>query len=102
MRDLAGKTVFVTGGASGTGLAMSQAFGKAGMKVMLAEIDANALAGAVERLHDLGPGVRGVTCDAADPVSVEHAAAAVFEALAEKILLGCCCIKESIPERPGF
>jgi NAD(P)-dependent dehydrogenase (short-subunit alcohol dehydrogenase family) len=80
MRELAGKTAFVTGGASGIGLALAQAFGAAGMKVVLADIETNALAAAVERLREVAPDVRGVVCDVADPVSVERAARASFEA----------------------
>jgi NAD(P)-dependent dehydrogenase (short-subunit alcohol dehydrogenase family) len=80
MRELAGKTAFVSGGASGIGFALGQAFAQAGMKVMLADIETDTLAGAVERLHGIGPDVRGVACDVADPVSVEHAASASFEA----------------------
>ena len=38
MRDLAGKTAFVSGGASGIGLALGYAFAEAGMRVMLADI----------------------------------------------------------------
>jgi NAD(P)-dependent dehydrogenase (short-subunit alcohol dehydrogenase family) len=74
MCELAGKTAFVTGGASGIGLALGRAFAEAGMKVMLADIDTDALATAVKGLHDCGPDVRGVTCDVADPASVERAA----------------------------
>lgn len=80
MRELAGKTAFVTGGASGIGLALGRAFAQAGMKVMLADIEADALATAVENLRDLGPGVRGVSCDVADPASIERAAAASYQA----------------------
>jgi NAD(P)-dependent dehydrogenase (short-subunit alcohol dehydrogenase family) len=80
MRELAGRTAFVTGGASGIGFALGHAFARAGMKVMLADIEAEALAAAVKRLHGSGPDVRGVCCDVADPVSVERAAAASFEA----------------------
>ncbi|MBW2386206.1 MAG: SDR family NAD(P)-dependent oxidoreductase, partial [Deltaproteobacteria bacterium] len=36
MDDLAGKVVFVTGGASGIGLAMAEAFAKEGAKIVLA------------------------------------------------------------------
>ena len=43
MRDLAGKTAFVTGGASGIGLAMGYAFAEAGMQVMLADIEVKPL-----------------------------------------------------------
>ena len=77
MRDLAGKTAFVTGGASGIGLALGQAFAGAGMNVMLADIEADALEKAVGSLHK--PNVRGVACDVADPASVEQAARTSFD-----------------------
>ena len=80
MRELAGKTAFVTGGASGIGLALGRAFAQAGMKVMLADIEADALAAAVKSLENVRPGVRGVICDVADPSSVERAAKASYEA----------------------
>ncbi|HZE52429.1 MAG TPA: SDR family NAD(P)-dependent oxidoreductase [Bradyrhizobium sp.] len=80
MRELAGKTAFVTGGASGIGLALGRAFAQAGMKVMLADIEADALAAAVKGLENVRPGVRGVICDVADPSSVERAAKASYEA----------------------
>jgi NAD(P)-dependent dehydrogenase (short-subunit alcohol dehydrogenase family) len=79
MRELAGKTAFVTGGASGIGFALGQAFAEAGMKVMLADIEADALNAAVESLRGVGPGVSGVTCDVADPASVEQAAQATWD-----------------------
>jgi NAD(P)-dependent dehydrogenase (short-subunit alcohol dehydrogenase family) len=78
MRQLAGKTAFVTGGASGIGFALGRAFAEAGMKVMLADIETDALAVAVERLRDF-VNVRGVACDVADPDSVERAAKASYE-----------------------
>jgi NAD(P)-dependent dehydrogenase (short-subunit alcohol dehydrogenase family) len=80
MRELAGKTAFVTGGGGGIGFALGRAFAEAGMKVMLADIETDALAAAVKSLRDVGPDVRGIACDVADPVSVEHAARASFEA----------------------
>jgi NAD(P)-dependent dehydrogenase (short-subunit alcohol dehydrogenase family) len=80
MRELAGKTAFVTGGASGIGLALGRAFAQAGMKVMLADIEADALPAAVESLRDIGTDVRGVTCDVADPASVKRAAEASYAA----------------------
>lgn len=80
MRELAGKTAFVTGGASGIGLALGQAFAQAGMKVMLADIETDALAAAVKSLRNSGADVRGVACDVADPLSVERAAKASYEA----------------------
>jgi NAD(P)-dependent dehydrogenase (short-subunit alcohol dehydrogenase family) len=80
MRELAGKTAFVTGGASGIGLALGRAFAQAGMKVMLADVEADALAAAVKSLRDVAPDVRGVTCDVADPASVARAAEASYAA----------------------
>jgi len=80
MRDLVGKTAFVTGGASGIGFALGRAFAAAGMKAMLADIELEALAVAVKSLHDVGPDVRGVPCDVADPDSVERAAEASYAA----------------------
>jgi NAD(P)-dependent dehydrogenase (short-subunit alcohol dehydrogenase family) len=80
MRELAGKTAFVTGGASGIGLALGRAFAQAGMKVMLVDIEVDALAAAVGSLSDFGPNVQGVTCDVADAASVEHAAKASYAA----------------------
>ena len=46
MRELAGKAAFVTGGASGIGFALARAFAEEGMKVMLADIERDALAAA--------------------------------------------------------
>src|SRR4051812_24834419 len=74
MQNLRGKTAFVTGGASGIGLALGQAFAQAGMRVMLADIETDALAKAVEKMRGFGSDVRGIACDVSDPVAVEYAA----------------------------
>jgi NAD(P)-dependent dehydrogenase (short-subunit alcohol dehydrogenase family) len=79
MRDFAGRTAFVTGGASGIGLALGRAFAEAGMKVVLADIETDALATAVKSLHGVGADVRGVICDVADADSVERAAKAAYD-----------------------
>ena len=80
MREFSGKTAFVTGGASGIGLALGRAFAEAGMNVMLADVERTALESAVNSLHQFGPKVRGIGCDVTDPGSVEAAAKASFEA----------------------
>jgi NAD(P)-dependent dehydrogenase (short-subunit alcohol dehydrogenase family) len=80
VRQLAGKTAFVTGGASGIGLALGSAFATSGMNVMLADIETDALAAAVAALRDTGADVRGVSCDVADPGSVARAAESTFGA----------------------
>lgn len=79
MQDFVGKTVFVTGGANGIGLALGQAFAEAGMNVMLADIEQAALTTAVERFRHHNSKVRGIICDVSDPVSVEKAASETFE-----------------------
>jgi len=80
MRELEGKTAFVTGGASGIGLALGRGLAAAGMKVMLADIEAPALHAAVHDLKAGGADVQGIPCDVSDADSVEHAAQATFEA----------------------
>jgi NAD(P)-dependent dehydrogenase (short-subunit alcohol dehydrogenase family) len=80
VRELKGKTAFVTGGASGIGLAMAKAFAGEGMNVMLADVEQGALDQALKDLKQHGNHVRGVACDVADPNSVERAAQATFMA----------------------
>ena len=80
MRELAGKTAFVTGGAAGIGLALGRAFAQAGMKVMLADIETDALQAAVKSLQEISPDISGTICDVADAASVERAAQASFDA----------------------
>lgn len=54
MQDVKGKVAFITGGASGMGLGMARAFGAAGMKVMLGDIEQEALDSAVAGLKERG------------------------------------------------
>jgi NAD(P)-dependent dehydrogenase (short-subunit alcohol dehydrogenase family) len=78
MRDFSGKTAFVTGGASGIGLALCRAFGQRGMNVAIADVEAAACATAVETLR--GEGVRAIAtpCDVSDRESLAEAAAKTF------------------------
>jgi NAD(P)-dependent dehydrogenase (short-subunit alcohol dehydrogenase family) len=80
MRELKGKTAFVTGGASGIGLSMARAFAEAGMNVMLADVEQSALDQARKDLSRHGGHVQGIACDVADPEQVERAAQATFSA----------------------
>ena len=61
MRDFHDKVAFVTGGASGLGFALGRAFGRARMKVMLADIDVDSLENAVAELKKDQISVRGVS-----------------------------------------
>ncbi|HEY1631196.1 MAG TPA: SDR family NAD(P)-dependent oxidoreductase [Rhizomicrobium sp.] len=79
MKDFRGKTAFVTGGASGIGLSMARAFGRAGMNVVLADIDEQAAKSAAERLVSEQIKAAPVVCDVTDRANVR---AAAIEALA--------------------
>jgi NAD(P)-dependent dehydrogenase (short-subunit alcohol dehydrogenase family) len=80
MHEFAGKTAFVTGGASGIGFALGQAFANAGMNVMLADIETDALMVATAALRASKANAGSVACDVSDPVSVEQAAQATYAA----------------------
>jgi NAD(P)-dependent dehydrogenase (short-subunit alcohol dehydrogenase family) len=80
MRDFDDKVAFVTGAASGLGFALARAFGHARMKVMLADIDVDALENAVDELKNDQMSVRGVECDVSDRASVQHAASETLAA----------------------
>ena len=80
MRDLAGKAAFVTGGASGIGLAVGRALAEAGMRVMLADIEAKPLEQAIDAFKGNLPEVRGVVYDVRDYAAVERAAQMTVEA----------------------
>jgi NAD(P)-dependent dehydrogenase (short-subunit alcohol dehydrogenase family) len=80
MEQLAGKTAFVTGGASGIGLALARAFLDAGMNVMLADVEEPALHSALRSLSNHGSRVAGAVCDVAERKTLQHAAAAAFAA----------------------
>ncbi len=79
MQDVAGKTAFITGGASGMGLGMARAFAEADMQVMLADIDAQALERAEADLKERGARVSSVVCDVTKEKSVFDAAEATID-----------------------
>lgn len=54
MREFQGKGAFITGGASGVGFALARAFGRANMRVVLADVEADALNAAVAELKARG------------------------------------------------
>jgi len=80
MKDLAGKTAVVTGGASGIGHAMAQRFATAGMRLVLADVEAPALDAAVEGFAGDGIEATGVVTDVSSIESMEELAAKANEA----------------------
>ncbi|HUY65904.1 MAG TPA: SDR family NAD(P)-dependent oxidoreductase [Acidimicrobiales bacterium] len=71
MRELAGRVAVVTGGAGGIGRAMGERFAREGMKVVLADVESEALNAAADEMRTSGMDVTGVVCDVADYGSVE-------------------------------
>ena len=78
MKELKDRTAVVTGAASGIGRAMTASFLDAGMKVVLADIEAEKLENVVKSFKESGGNVLGVPMDVSDPKQVQ--------ALAQKTL----------------
>jgi NAD(P)-dependent dehydrogenase (short-subunit alcohol dehydrogenase family) len=74
MKDFKGKTAFVTGAASGIGLAMARTFLDRGMNVMLADVEQAALDKAVHSLSNHGDRVASVVADVSVGDAVAEAA----------------------------
>jgi NAD(P)-dependent dehydrogenase (short-subunit alcohol dehydrogenase family) len=81
MDSFEGKVAVVTGGASGIGLALARRFAGEGMKVVVADVEADALEAAVKALGvDFDPdAVLGVPTDVRDPEAVDALRDATFE-----------------------
>jgi NADP-dependent 3-hydroxy acid dehydrogenase YdfG len=105
MRELDGKAAFVTGAASGIGFALARAFVGAGMKVMLADIDAGALDATLAELKGSSAEARGVVCDVADRASMGRAADEAIAAFGKVHLLcnnaGVLCVGRMDLIAPG-
>jgi NAD(P)-dependent dehydrogenase (short-subunit alcohol dehydrogenase family) len=74
MKDFKGKTAFVTGGASGIGFGMAHAFGRAGMNVVIADIDWEVARKAAEMLAKSQIKAIPVHCDVTLRSEVQRAA----------------------------
>ncbi len=66
MTSLTDKTAFITGAASGIGLAMAEVFGKAGVRVAMADLQQSALDAAATQLTNMGIDVYPVQVDVTD------------------------------------
>jgi NAD(P)-dependent dehydrogenase (short-subunit alcohol dehydrogenase family) len=74
MKDFKGKTAFVTGGASGIGLAMARAFGRQGMNVVIADIEDAPAKAAVEQLASEQIKAVSIHCDVGERNNLRAAA----------------------------
>jgi NAD(P)-dependent dehydrogenase (short-subunit alcohol dehydrogenase family) len=76
MTKLPGKVAVITGAASGIGLAATRLFNHRKAKVLAVDVDAKALADAVE---DVGPGVTPFAADVTDEIQMAQAMAAAAD-----------------------
>ena len=84
MRDITGKVAFITGGASGMGLAMARSFAAAGMKVAIADVEQTALDRVKAEFDASNAEVITLRVDVTDRAAMEAAADAT-EAAFDKV-----------------
>ena len=80
MEDVRGKVAVVTGAASGIGRGMAESFGAAGMKLVLADVDADRLASVAQELEKTGAEVLPVKTDVSRQVEVDELARRALDA----------------------
>lgn len=74
MRDLAGRTAVITGAGSGIGEALAWRFARAGMNVVIADIEASSAERVGAALRGAGHAAMAIATDVADASSVERLA----------------------------
>jgi NAD(P)-dependent dehydrogenase (short-subunit alcohol dehydrogenase family) len=87
MQQLQARVAVITGAASGIGLAMAECFARAGMKLVLADIETAALQRALAQVQAQDAQAIAVTVDVADAASVERLADAAYGAFGAVHLL---------------
>lgn len=71
MKEFQGKVAVITGGASGLGRAMAERFAREGMRIVLADVEPDALARAEAEMKAAGAQVIGVRTDVSKAAEVE-------------------------------
>lgn len=79
MQDMDGRVAVITGGASGIGLGMARAFAGAGMKLVIADLDDQAMDAAAIELSSSGAEVITSRCDVSDHDQVSALAATALD-----------------------
>ena len=79
MRDLAGKVAVITGAGSGFGREFARIGARERMKLVLADVQQDALDSAVEEMQGAGAEVLGMTVDVSSAADVELLAARAWE-----------------------
>ena len=83
MEDVAGKVAFITGGASGLGLAMAHSFVRVGMKVAIADVEESALKSAKEAFQKNNSEVITMKVDVTDRQSMGEAREQTLDAFGQ-------------------
>ena len=78
MKDLVGKTAFITGAASGIGLGVATRLAQAGVKVMMCDIEKQALDKSIAELKRTNADVDGVVADVSLKSELQAAAEATL------------------------
>ena len=79
MKQVRGKVAFITGAASGMGLAMARSLAAAGMKVVAADVEADALARVEEEFTSSNTEIMTIQVDVTDREAMARAAQATVE-----------------------
>jgi NAD(P)-dependent dehydrogenase (short-subunit alcohol dehydrogenase family) len=87
MENLSGKTAVITGAASGMGRAFAERFARAGMNVVLADVERPRLDEAVDAVTSHGAKAIGVTTDVSDGAAVDALRDAAIETFGQVHLL---------------
>ena len=77
LRELRGKTVLITGGSRGLGLALAEEFARAGARVAICARNEQELARARQQLEELGAVVCAIPCDVSKPEEVDNLVSSV-------------------------
>lgn len=80
MENLENKVAVVTGAASGMGLAFAHRFARAGMKVVMSDVEAPPLEAAAAAVAEHGGEVLSIVTDVSDAAAMDDLAAQTFDA----------------------
>jgi NAD(P)-dependent dehydrogenase (short-subunit alcohol dehydrogenase family) len=97
--NVTGYGVVVTGGASGIGLAFTEALAANGARVTMLDVHPQRIESETKRLREAGLDVRGKTVDVTDHKALD---AAIDEAAQEYGRLDVVCANAGIDSGPGF